>query len=347
MKLSAEQLSSFLSKEENLKPVFFLSGEEPLQMMEAADAIRVAAAQFGYAEREILQVETGFNWDSLTMSSCALSLFSEKKVLDLRLSNSKPGKAGSNALREYTANLPDDKILLIQTDKLDARTKNTAWVKALDSVGVMIQVWKLSPDQTLVWIAKRLRQYNFQPSQDAVRFLTERIEGNLLAAAQEINKLQLLYGEGSLSLEQVQESVSDSSRFNIFDLSAAVMQGNPSRVQHILHSLQQEGIAIQLVLWTLSDISRQLYDACFQLEQGVNQARIMSKIPRPRQQNFQVALRRLQRTADWQDILSRNANIDRLSKGQSEDGNKEVGRIWAELLELALLLSGVNIMQTQ
>ncbi len=344
MKLSAEQLGSFLSREENLKPVFFLSGEEPLQMMEAADAIRMAANKFGYTEREILQVETGFNWDSLTMSSCALSLFSEKKILDLRLSNSKPGKAGSNALREYVAKLPTDKILLIQTDKLDARTKNTAWVKALDNAGVMIQVWKLSPAQTLGWIAKRLRQNNFQPNQDAVRFLTERVEGNLLAAAQEINKLRLLYGEGSLSLEQVQESVSDSSRFNIFDLSNAVMMGNAHRVQHILYSLQQEGVAVQLVLWTLSDISRQLYDACFQLDQGVNQTRVMSKIPRPRQQSFQVALQRLRQSTNWQDILSRNAEIDRLSKGQSEEGNKGMGRIWAGLLELALLLSGANVM---
>jgi len=347
MKLSAEQLPSFLSREENLKPIFFLSGEEPLQMMEAADAIRVAAVKYGYSEREILQVDTtGFNWDSLTMSSCALSLFSEKKLLDLRLSNSKPGKAGSNALREYVANIPDDKILLIQMDKLDYRTKNTAWVKALDSAGVMIQVWKLSPAQTLGWIAKRLRQHNFQPNQDAVRFLTERIEGNLLAAVQEINKLQLLYSEGSLSLEQVQESVSDSSRFNIFDLSTAVMVGKTDRVQHILHNLQQEGVAIQLVLWRLSDLSRQLYDACFQLDQGVNQARVMSKIPRPRQPSFQMALQGLHKSADWQAILSRSASIDRLSKGQSEEGNKGVGRVWAGLLELALLLSGIEVIRT-
>ena len=316
-------------------------------MMEAADAIRATAQRLGYAEREILQVDTGFNWHSLTMSSNELSLFSEKKLLDLRLSNAKPGKAGSDALREYVERIPPDKVLLIQTDKLDARTKNSAWVKALDKAGVMIQVWKLSPAQTMGWVAKRLRQHGLQPSQDAVRFLTERVEGNLLAAVQEMNKLQLLYGAGHIDVEQVQASVSDSSRFNIFDLSSAVMMGDAKRVQHVLHNLKEEGIAVQLVLWSLSDISRQLHDACFQLQHGMNETQVLSRIPRPRQQSFQTALRRLQHKANWQDILSLNAEIDRLSKGLSEVGNKGVTRVWAGLLELALLLSGIRVLQPQ
>lgn len=345
MKLSAEQLPNFLSRRENFKPVFFLSGEEPLQMMEAADAIRNAAFNYGYVEREILHVDNSFSWDRFSMSSNALSLFSEKKILDLRLTNAKPGKAGSNAIRGYLANIPTDKVLLIQTDKLDGRTKNAAWVKDLDKAGVMIQVWKLSPAQTFAWMAKRLRNLNMQPSDDAVRFLTERVEGNLLAAVQEANKLQLLYGSGRIDLAQVQAAVSDSSRFNIFDLSDAVMIGNAQRVQHVLHSLQQEGAAVQLVLWTLSDLSRQLYEACFQLKQGVTESSIMKKIPRPRQQGFKAALYRLKNKADWEKILSLNADIDRLSKGLSEDGNKGMGRVWSGLLELALLLSGIHIMQ--
>lgn len=344
MKLSAEQLPNFLARQENFKPVFFLSGEEPLQMMEAADIIRSTAHQLGYTEREILQVDKHFSWNSLLQSSNALSLFNDKKILDLRLPNASPGVAGSKVLREYLSNIPSDRVLLIQTDKLDARSKNAAWVKALDKAGVMIQVWKLSPAQTLGWVAKRLRQHQLQPSQDAVRFLAERIEGNLLAAVQEIKKLQLLYGVGEISLEQVQVSVSDSSRFSIFDLSDAVMIGDGKRIQHVLHHLQQEGAAIPLVLWSLSNLSRQLYSASFQLQQGENEAVIMRQIPYPKQKNFKVALQRLKYTKNWDIILLKNAEIDQLSKGLSEEGNKGVGRIWAQLLELALLLSSIQLM---
>jgi len=343
MQLKVDQLENFLARKENFKPVFFLSGEEPLQMMEAADAIRLAAQELGFTEREILQVDKKFSWNELFQSSNALSLFSEKKVLDLRMTNAKPGIAGSKALREYVENIPADKVLLIQMDKLDFRSKNAAWVKALDKAGVMIQVWKLSPAQTLGWVANRMRKKKLQPSQDAVRFLTERIEGNLLAAVQEINKLPLLYGEGEISLEQVQASVSDSSRFSTFDLSDAVMMGDAKRTQHILHVLQQEDAAIPLVLWTLSNLSRQLYNACYQLDNGGNEATIIRAIPYPQQRNFKIALQRLKGHTDWQAILQQNADIDRLSKGLSEGGNKGVGRVWAGMLELSLLLSGVQL----
>ncbi len=343
MKLSVEQLPNFLSRPENFKPVFFLSGEEPLQMMEAADAIRSTAQQLGYTEREILHVDNSFSWSRLSQSSNALSLFSEKKILDLRLSNATPGLAGSKALREYLAHIPSDKILLIQTDKLDAHSKSAAWVKALDNAGVMIQIWKLSPAQTVGWVANRMRQYQMQASQEAVHFLTERIEGNLLAANQEIQKLHLLYGAGDISLEQVQAAVSDSSRFSIFDFSDAVMLGNPQRIQHVLHHLQQEDIAIPLVLWTLSNLSRQLYNACFQLQQGANMAGVIKQIPYPQQKKFQVALQRLKYHTDWTTILAKNAEIDRLSKGLSETANKGSSRIWANLLELALLLAGIQL----
>ena len=343
MRLSVEQLPHFLARAENFKPVFFLSGEEPLQMMEAADAIRSTAQQLGYTEREILQVDNGFNWNCLLESSNALSLFSEKKILDLRLSNATPGVAGSKVLREYLANIPNDKILLIQTDKLDARAKNAAWVKALDKAGVMIQVWKLSPAQTSLWVANRIRQYGMRVNQDAVHFLSERIEGNLLAAAQEIQKLHLLYGAGDISLAQVQASVSDSSRFNVFDFSDAIMLGDSKRIWHILQHLQQEGVAIPLVLWILSNLSRQLYNACFQLKQGVNRTDILNQIPYPQRKKFQIALQRLQYNTNWNAILAKNAEIDRLSKGLSEEGYCGSDRLWANLLELALLLAGIQV----
>lgn len=343
MRLSPEQLPAFLDKSDNLPPVFLLSGEEPLQLMEAADAIRAASIKHGFDEREIMHVDTGFSWNSLAVSSNTLSLFSEKKLLDLRLGNNKPGKPGSDAIRGYLSHIPDDKILLIQAEKMDARSRNAAWVKAIDQAGVVTQVWKLSPAQTMGWVARRMRQQGMKPSQDAVHFLTERIEGNLLAAVQEINKLSLLFGQTEIDFKQVQAAVSDSSRFTIFDLSTAIMLGDSNRVQHIMHHLQQEDVPVQLVLWTISDLSRHLYEANFQMRQGVVDRTIVNKQPKPRQQAFSVALKRVKTGMDWDEILLANSEIDRLSKGVGEIDNKGVLRVWAGLLDLALLLSGFRV----
>jgi len=352
MKVNSDQLASYLQKStsQNKAPkVFLLTGDEPFQLMEAADAVRAHAQQAGFSERDILHADNSFKWDELNGVSNSLSLFSEKKVIDLRVETKTPGKAGSQAIRDYMENPPEDKILLIQTPKLAAAARNAAWVKAIDKQGVVVQVWDLSTPQTMAWISKKMREFNMRATPDAVRLLTERVEGNLLAAFQEINKLQLLFQDNTnqsetlIDEEQVLAAVSDSSRFSIFDLSNAVMMGELARVQHIHHNLKEEGVPIQLILWTLSDLSRQLYNASFQLNNGISASQIVAKMPRPRQRPFQVALQRMQR-ADWQTILKKNSDIDRLSKGQGEIANKGMGRVWSELLELALILAGTELM---
>jgi len=347
MKVSAEQLSAFLERQKEFPRVFFISGDEPLQMMEAADAIRAASRKQGYSERDIFHTDAQFDWNQLAGASNALSLFSDKKILDIRVSNKSPGKAGSQAIRDYLQHVPDDKIFLLQTPKLDRSTRNSAWVKALDKQGVMVQVWDLSAPQTMAWVVKRMKAVGMHPSQDAVRLLTERVEGNLLAALQEINKLKLLFvkadqnakGVVEITDEMVLASVSDSSRFNVFDLSNAVMTGDAHRVQHIHHQLKQEGTPIQLVLWTLTDLTRQLYDASFKLRNGTPESQIIAAIPRPRQNLFRGAIRRMQ-YEHWPEIIAMNSQIDRISKGQGEIANKGMSRIWQDLLELALVLAG-------
>lgn len=344
MKVNIEQLDSFLQQSKQIIPVFLLAGDEPLQLMETSDAIRKYASQQGFSERDLLQVDAQFDWGELLGASNSLSLFSEKKLIDCRIMMKSAGKAGSQAIRDYLNNLPDDKILLIQHPKLVGNARNAAWVKAIDKVGAVIQIWDFSPPQTMAWVAKRMRQQGMHPTADAVRLLTERIEGNLLAADQEISKLKLLFHKGDASNtveideQHVLSAVSDSSRYTIFDLSNAVMMGDAHRIQHIHHNLREEGVPIQLVLWTLSDLTRQLYNASFGIRNGVPQAQILSRLPRPRQKPFQVALQRMQH-ADWPEILQRNSQIDRLSKGQGEIANKGMGRIWSDLLELALLLA--------
>lgn len=361
MKLNSDQLDSFFQQnasKQNSPKVFLLTGDEPYQLMEAADAIRAHARQTGFTERDILHADNSFNWGELNGVSNSLSLFSEKKFIDLRVEMKTPGKAGSQAIRDYMDNIPDDKILLVQAPKLAAAARNAAWVKAIDKQGVVIQVWELSAPQTMAWISKKMRQYGMRATPDAVRLLTERVEGNLLAAFQEINKLKLLFqksdpnqanGQQTETLideEQVLAAVSDSSRFSIFDLSNAVMAGDSHRVQHIHHNLKEEGVPIQLILWTLSDLSRQLYNASFNLRNGMTTSQVVAKMPRPRQRPFQIALQRM-KDANWKAILKKNSDIDRLSKGQGEIANKGLGRVWSELLELALILAGTELMMDE
>jgi len=347
MKVNVDQLDSFLQRPQDIPRAFLITGDEPLQVMEACDAIRLQAKNQGFSEREVLHADNKFDWGALLGASNALSLFSEKKLIDLRIETKTPGRVGSQAIRDYMQNPPDDKVLLMQMPKLVGSARNAAWVKAIEKNGVVVQVWDLSPPQTMAWIAKRMRASGMRPSNDAVRLLTERVEGNLLAATQEISKLKLLFGSADgqeiiIEDEQVLESVSDSSRFSIFDLSNAVMMGDLHRVQHIHHNLKEEGAPVQLMLWTLSDLSRQLYNASFSLQNGIAASQILSKMPRPRQKPFQAAMQRMQ-YADWTSILKKNAEIDRLSKGQGDIANKGLGRVWSDLLELALILAGTAV----
>ncbi len=350
MRINPDQLHSFLRQKRDNQGVFLLAGDEPYQLMEAADSIRLFARQQGFSERDILHADGKFDWGSLLGASNSLSLFSERKLIDLRIETKGPGKVGSQVIRDYMTNPPEDKMLLIQMPKLVGNARNAAWVKAIDKQGVVIQIWDLSTPQTMAWVSKQMREKGMRATPDAVRLLTERVEGNLLAAAQEINKLRLLYQENDqqqveIDDEQVLAAVSDSSRFSIFDLSNAVMLGDLHRIQHIHHNLKEEGVPVQLILWALSDLTRQLYAAVHDLNMGISMSQVMNKVPRPRQKPFQQALQRMQR-ADWSYIIKMNGSIDRLSKGQGDVVNKGMGRVWLELLELALTLAGTRVIKT-
>lgn len=344
MNVQSDQLLKLLENGQPLSPIYLLSGDEPLQMMEAADAVRRVAKHQGYLEREILRVEPGFEWSSLGQSADEMSLFSQQKILDLRLEKQSPAAKGSKALVAYTKRIPDDKILLITCQKLDARQKNSAWVKALSAAGVMVQFWDLSTAQTLGWVAKRLRQKGMQPTQEAVQLLTDRVEGNLLAAAQEIDKLKLLFGETPIDESKILDAVSDSSRFSVFDLTGAVSIGDTKRVQHIMYHLRSEGVATPLVLWVLNEMVVQLSDASFAMRNGMSLQAALNKVPKYKQKGLQPALKRLQ-AADWSSITQQAIDIDRMIKGLGKIDNKGDARTWAQLLELALLLSGSVVIQ--
>lgn len=331
MRLRLEQLSDHLKQA--MMPVYLVTGDEPLQVMEACDQIRKQARQQDFLEREILSVETGFDWASLQSASSSLSLFAEKKLLDLRLPTGKPGQQGSKALQAYLQHPPEDKILLIQAGKLDGNAKNAAWFKAIDKQGGIIQVWDLSPPQTMAWVAKRMREKGLHPNQEAVHLLTERVEGNLLAAAQEIDKLFLLFGQTQIDEEKVLAAVTDSSRFSIFDLGDAVLLGDTKRVQHILQVLKEEDTAIQLILWAMTDISRQFYQQAHGISANSR------RLPKNRQAMMQQALHRANQI-NWHAVWQYAAEIDRESKGVGFQAAKHVDRIWNNISDMALELAG-------
>lgn len=337
MQVRAEQIEEHLRHQ--LAPVYLIAGDDPLQVMEAADAVRKAAQAQGFSERDVLSVDPQFDWNVLYDSASALSLFADRKLLDLRMPTCKAGQVGSKALQHYLEQIPSDKVLLIQSGRLEKSCRSAAWVKKLEKAGVLVQIWDLSPAQTLAWVARRMKAAGLQPDNDAVRYLTERVEGNLLAAAQEIGKLALLFGSKPVSAADIMEVVADSSRFSVFDLTEAILSQDTRRITHIMQVLQEEDTAPPLLIWALADLLRQLYGGCENLRNRVSNQQLLVRMPKARQGLFQNALRRMSST-DWTPLFARAAQLDRHSKGVGKDASRHPQRLWDEMLEMALLLAG-------
>lgn len=340
MQVRAEQIREHLSRE--LKPVYLVSGDEPLQVMETADAIREQAQQSGFVERDILSVDAQFDWNLLLEAGEALSLFGGNKLLDMRLSSCKIGAAGSRAMKHYLERLPPDKVLLIRCPRLEKSCRTAAWVKAIAQAGVQVQIWDLSPAQTQAWVARRMREAGLKPDDQAVRYLTERVEGNLLAAVQEINKLKLLHADQRLTVAEVAASVADSSRFSVFDLTEAVLMQDIARLRHIVQVLQDEGAALPLLIWALADLLRQLNTAVFNLQHGQSNQAIMVRMPKNRQAMFQQAMKRMQQ-ANWALLFNKVATLEQHSKGVGADVSGDSARLWDEVFDVALRLSGKRL----
>jgi DNA polymerase III subunit delta len=331
MRLKPEQLSRHL--EQGLAPVYLFAGDEPLQLMEAADAVRAAARARGYTEREVFTADKGFDWGQLEAASDSLSLFAERRILEVRLPTGKPGTQGAKVLEGYAVRPAEDTLLMVEAGKLDKGAQNSRWVKALEQAGVMIQVWPLTLAETAGWIARRLRSRGLQPDDQAVRLLAERVEGNLMAAAQEVEKLALLRGEGPLDAEGVLEAVSDAARYTIYDLADAGLAGDTARAVHVLNGLHGEGVDPVLILWALTREVRQLTDIAEKMDAGMPAAQAMKSVWAKRQPLVRKALSR-RRYPAWRRLLAMCAHTDRVIKGQA------AGSAWDELLQLVMGLSG-------
>lgn len=337
MRLRPEQLSTALQK--SLAPVYFISGDEPLQLGETADEIRSAAKKAGFSVREVLSVESGFEWNALRQEAGSFSIFAEQKIIDLRIPSGKPGTEGAKALVEYCDLLPADTVLLISAGKLPGSAQKSRWFQALEKVGVVIQVWPLQGFELLQWLQRRSQKKGMQVDAQALKLLASRIEGNLLAAAQEIEKLYILHGSHPISRQAVENLVADSARFDVFKLLDSLLLGQNNRAIRILHGLKAEGVAAPVVLWALSREARNLFNIKIELNQGGNKQSVLKKyqIWDKRKQMVNTALNRLKHT-DIEEIILLCAKADRQIKGQLQ------GDCWESLFSITQLFCSASLM---
>lgn len=262
MQIGLAQLEAHLKK--GLRPVYALWGDEPLLAQEAGDAIRAAARTAGYTERQVHTVAGAhFNWSALIGASQAMSLFSDKQLIEIRIPSGKPGKDGSEALQRYCGMLSDDVLTVVHLPRLDRQQQASAWFTALEAAGVAVRIDPVERKALPQWIAQRLaaqgqRVQGGEAGQHALAFFADRVEGNLLAAHQEIQKLALLYPTGELGFEQIEAAVLNVARYDVFKLGEAVLAGQVARALRMLDGLQAEGEAAVLVHWTLAEDIRAL-----------------------------------------------------------------------------------------
>jgi len=249
MRINADRLSREL--ESQLAPVWLVSGDEPLLVGEAADAIRARARELGYTERETFFVEPKFDWSAVSGSSQAMSLFSERRIIEVKMASPRPGAEGGQVLAALAADPPPDTVVLITTGRLEREAFASAWFKAFEQHAVVVQAWPVEIGRLPQWILARARRHGLRLDEGGARLLAERVEGNLLAAHQEIEKLALTHGGGTLGEDDVASAVANSARYDVFQLGEAALAGDAARALRILEGLRGEGAEPTLVLWVI------------------------------------------------------------------------------------------------
>ncbi len=313
-----------------LAPLYFLSGDEPLQLQEAADQIRVKARETGFEERVVFHVESGFDWSALTAEQNALSLFSSKKLVELRLPNGKPGKEGAKVLSAWAESPPSDQLLLVIAGKLEGSTLRTKWFQTIEKHGVTVQIWPIEANRFPAWVQQRMKQAGLQATLEAAEMLAARTEGNLLATAQEIEKLKLLSDPGEkIDGETVTQLVGDSARFNVFQLANAMLVGNAARAVRMIREFREEGVAVQVVLWAVLRDLRELAAMGVAQQQTRAAPEPIFAVHKPiesvspalwkrRRPNFVAALQRI-KPQQWTQLLNLAGEIDCSGKGIRHD----------------------------
>jgi DNA polymerase-3 subunit delta len=331
-RINPDQLPRHFDRQ--LAPLYTVFGDELLLTIEACDLIRAKARQAGFVEREIFAIDHHFNWPELQQRSSSLSLFGDRRVMELRIPSGKPGNKGSAVIEEYCHALPPDTITLVTLPKIDKQSSAAKWFRALEGAGVMVPVFPVERARLPAWIGQRLEMQGQRASLDTLRFLADKVEGNLLAAHQELQKLALAYPSGTLSFDQVKDAVLDVARYDVFKLSNTMMTGDIARYAHVLDELRGEGTALPFIVFTLAGNIRSLITVRRGLDSGRPLMQLMNHIRAraDQQKAMESAVRRL----DLKRLIAallHAAKIDRVSKGAGQ------GDAWDELLQLGLRFS--------
>ena len=328
MKIGTRQLETHLKK--GLGALYAIHGPEALLALEAADRIRDAARKSGCSEREIFFAEPGVDWGKLGASAANLSLFASRRLVELRIPTGKPGAEGGKAIAAWCAKLPGDAVTLVILPELDWQQLKTSWFGALEGAGVVIEARAITRDELPDWLGERLGRQQQRASVETLEWLADRVEGNLLAAKQEVEKLALLLPPGEITLEAIREAVTDVARFERDTLVDAIHGDDPSRVVRVVACLEAEGEPLPLLLWTLAEELRLLM--------------AISAGQRPRRFVPPERMEKLNRTARKHSVatydreLLRAHGIDRMIKGV------ETGDPWSSVVDLALGISGRPVM---
>jgi DNA polymerase-3 subunit delta len=321
LKLTTDSLAAHLDRQ--LLPAYLVSGDEPLLVAEAADALRARARAVGFSERETHFIERGTDWDALLGAARNLSLFATRRIIEIRLASSKPGVAGGAALLKLAQLRDKDFLVLIIAPRLERDAQGAEWVKAIESHGAWVQIWPVEAQRLIAWLQERCRRLQLRTDNEAIEVLAERTEGNLLAAQQELQKLQLLFPDAPVSAANVLAGVADSARYEVGQLGEAALAGDAARALHMLAGLKAEGVEPTLVLWAINKAVHDLWRA--QAAAGGDGA------PRTWQRQAAALAQGLRRarTVPFGRLILRAERADRMIKGRL------AGDAWDELALLA------------
>jgi DNA polymerase-3 subunit delta len=330
MRISTEQLQQHLARD--LKPLYAVFGDEELLALEAADRIRARARADGHTDRQVLTADSSFKWGELAFAGNSRSLFATRRILELRIPTGKPGNEGAEALQRYCELLPPDTVTLVQLPGIEWRTQKTGWFESLERAGVAVEAKAVSRKVLPDWLAGRLRAQNQEADRDTLDLIADRVEGNLLAAHQEVQKLALLLPAGTVAHEQVRQAVLDVARYDVFNLGEALLEGDVLRLARMIDGLRSEGTAPPLVLWAIAEEIRTIGRVLEAAAAGKTPSQMWRDL-RVWGSNHQALMQQNLRRYSREQVeagIAHAARVDRMVKGLIR------GDVWDELLQLAL-----------
>jgi DNA polymerase-3 subunit delta len=311
-----------------------VSGDEPLQQMESLDLIRSYLRDNDFSEREVLDVDAQFDWQRLMDEAANMSLFATRRIVELRIPSAKPGRQGSQVLKDYLSRPPEDTVLVINAGKVDGNSKKSAWYKAVEQSGMIVQCWPVAVDKLSSWLQQRFRARDMDADNEVLAYISQHVEGNLLAADQEIEKLYLLLGPGKISYADVAEAVTSQSRYSVFELVDMMLAGDSKRVIRIITGLKAEGVVPVVVNWALAKDIRLLAQA----SQDISSADFMLKrsgVWQSRIAMFKACMSR-HSARSFQLMLKRCSYIDAVSKGMIDSN------VWDDIESLCVRMAGTS-----